>query len=101
MRHVKVLGLAAVLAGSLGLGTVASAAPMATGPLVAPDGDAVIERVADGCGPGWHANPWGECRPNRRPPPYYDRGYDRGYGYRPPPPPPEYGYYGRPRRFDY
>lgn len=42
-------------------------------------GDAVVEFVAGGCGPGFHPNPWGRCRPN-----------DRGYGD---------GGYGGPRRF--
>jgi hypothetical protein len=99
MKHAKVLGMAAVLAGSLGLATASQAAPISVAPLGAPDGNAAIERVAGGCGPGWHPNPWGECRPNRRPPPYWGRGY---YGYRPlPPPPPVYGYYGGPRRFYY
>ncbi|PZM16097.1 GCG_CRPN prefix-to-repeats domain-containing protein [Rhizobium tubonense] len=44
------------------------------------------------CGRGWHATPWGECRPNawRGPPPRY-------WGRRPPPP---YGWgYYRPRYY--
>lgn len=98
MKHVKVLGLAAVFVGSLGLATAASAAPIGFGPITTPAEDVVIEQVAGGCGPGWHPNPWGECRPNRRPPPYWGD----GYGYRRPPPPPDYGYgYGGPRRFYY
>ena len=100
MKHVKVLGMAAVFAGSLGFATAVSAAPAAPGYLGSPDGGAGIELVAGGCGPGWHPNPWGECRPNRRPLPYWGD----GYGYRRPPPPPEYGYgggYGPPRRFYY
>jgi hypothetical protein len=54
------------------------------------------------CGPGWHVNPWGHCRPNRRPPRYgYGYGYGNGYDDAPPrrprygwrrPPPVEYGY---------
>jgi hypothetical protein len=26
--------------------------------------------VADGCGPGYHRNPWGHCKPNLYPTPY-------------------------------
>ena len=93
MTCVKVLGLAAVIAGSLGLATAATAAPM---PLGSVDGDVLIQQVAGGCGSGWHPSPWGECRPNRRP--YWAGGYGGPYGYHPPPP---YGYYVGPRRFFY
>jgi hypothetical protein len=76
--------LAAAVAGGLGLAGTAQA--------------------AGGCGPGFHPNPWGVCRPNygygpraywRRPVPVY--GY--GYGYaRPRPIYRPYGYYA-PRAF--
>ena len=57
--RAKALVVAAAIAGGLGLAGSAQA--------------------AGGCGPGFHPNPWGRCRPN-----------DRGYGY---------GGYGGPRRF--
>jgi hypothetical protein len=82
--RTRMLGLAAVVAGGLGTMTAASASPMAIGPFDGLRGPP-IERVADGCGPGFHANPWGRCRPN-----------DRGYGYGPP-----RGYYGPPRGYGY
>jgi hypothetical protein len=67
MTRMKVLGIAAVLAAGLGSATSANAAPFSSGLIRS---DAVIEFVAGGCGPGFHPNPWGRCRPN-----------DRGYGY--------------------
>jgi hypothetical protein len=99
MVRTKMLGMAAVIAAGLATTTAANAAPCGDGP---PDGGVLIERVAGGCGPGFHPNPWGRCRPNDRgwgyggPRGYYGdrpgygygRGYDRGYG----------GYDG-PRRF--
>ena len=104
MVRMKVLGIAAVVAAGLNLATSANAAPLAFGQSELIGGDAVIERVADGCGPGFHLNPWGRCRPN-----------DRGYGYGGPrgfyEGRPAYGYgdgygrrggyyeYGGPRRF--
>jgi len=95
MRHTTGLGLAAVIAAGLGLATTADAAPFS--PLPLPDqGGATIERVDYECGPGWHLNPWGHCRPNRP----QGWGYRGGWGYGPPPPPPpqRYGFYG-PRPF--
>lgn len=80
---VKPAILAAALAGSLGLAGTAEA--------------------AGGCGPGFHPNPWGVCRPNwgYGPRPYWRRpvGVYGGYGYvRPRPYYRPYGYYG-PRPF--
>ena len=103
MVRFKVLGVAAALAAGLVSATAANAGPFEYGP---PDREVLVERVAGGCGPGFHPNPWGHCRPNDRgygygggwggPRGYGDRGgYDRGYG----------GGYGRgygeggPRRF--
>ena len=94
--RTKMLGLAALVLGGLTIGTAANAAPF--GEVYGEEFDAPrIERVADGCGPGFHANPWGRCRPN-------DRGWGYGGGYGPPraygPPPRDYGYdraYDRPR----
>ncbi|MCJ2054742.1 GCG_CRPN prefix-to-repeats domain-containing protein [Methylobacterium sp. J-070] len=60
----RMLGTAAVLAAGL---ATAHAAPFGYGP---PGGAIPFERVAGGCGPGFHPNPWGHCRPN-----------DRGWGY--------------------
>ncbi|MGU3363015.1 GCG_CRPN prefix-to-repeats domain-containing protein [Methylobacterium sp. M6A4_1b] len=79
MVRVKIFGIAAVMAAGLGLTTSAHAAPLSFDPSQEVRGEAVIEFVAGGCGPGFHPNPWGRCRPN-----------DRGYGY---------GGYGGPRRF--
>ncbi|MGC5781589.1 GCG_CRPN prefix-to-repeats domain-containing protein [Methylobacterium sp. NFXW15] len=58
--------------------------------------------AAGGCGPGFHPNPWGYCRPNYGPRPYWRRPVPvYGYGYARPRPvyrPYGYGYYG-PRPF--
>ena len=95
MMRSKMLGRVAVATAGLATATAANAAPFGYGP---PDAGVVIERVAGGCGPGFHPNPWGHCRPNERgwgwggPRGPYGRpgygGYERGYG----------GYDG-PRRF--
>ncbi|GAN52359.1 GCG_CRPN prefix-to-repeats domain-containing protein [Methylobacterium radiotolerans] len=98
MMRSKMLGLVATAAAGLATATAANAAPFGYGP---PEAGAVIERVAGGCGPGFHPNPWGHCRPNDRGwgwggprGPYGGRpgygGYDRGYG--------GYGGYDGPRR---
>jgi len=99
MIRSRMLGMAAVIAAGLATASTANAAPFGYGP---PDAGGLIERVPGCCGPGFHPNPWGRCRPNDRgwgyggPRGYYGdrpgygygRGYDRGYG----------GYDG-PRRF--
>ncbi len=107
MMRAKVLGLAVAVAGGLGIATAANAAPTSVGPIQSRE---LIETVAGGCGPGWHPNRFGDCRPNDRGPGYGyggPRGYygDRpvyrgdGYGYGRG----GYGYgrggYDRPRRF--
>ena len=79
MVRVKVLRIAAVMAAGLGLATSVNAAPLSFDPSKQTRSDAEVEFVAGGCGPGFHPNPWGRCRPN-----------DRGYGY---------GGYDGPRRF--
>ncbi|KAB1077900.1 GCG_CRPN prefix-to-repeats domain-containing protein [Methylobacterium soli] len=96
MRHVNVLGMAAVIAGSLGVAGVASAAPLAPAPLAASGGEALIRNVDWSCGPGAHLNPWGRCRPNWGPRPYWRRPVVYGgYGYaRPRPYDRPYGFYG-------
>ncbi|WP_336487783.1 GCG_CRPN prefix-to-repeats domain-containing protein [Methylobacterium nigriterrae] len=102
MIHAKTLGLAAAIAGGLGLATAVSAAPLAPAPLAAAGSDAMIERVAGGCGPGFHPNPWGVCRPNWGPRPYWRRPvvYGGPYGYgRPRPYYRPYGAYYGPRPF--
>ncbi|POR39978.1 hypothetical protein [Methylobacterium sp. V23] len=81
MMRVKVLGIAAVIASGLGLASSAQAASLSFNSFEQTRNDGVVEYVAGGCGPGFHPNPWGRCRPN-----------DRGYGYG------DYGY-GGPRRF--
>lgn len=100
MTNLKIFVTAAALAGGLGLASAASAAPFSPALLGATDG-AHVERVAGGCGPGWHPNPWGECRPNGYGPRrfYGGPGYGGGYGYyRPRPVYRPYGFYG-PRPF--
>lgn len=79
MKRVKVLGIAAVMVSGLSLATSANAADLSFDPFEQSRSEAVVEFVAGGCGPGFHPNPWGRCRPN-----------DRGYGY---------GGSGGPRRF--
>ncbi|GJE61899.1 GCG_CRPN prefix-to-repeats domain-containing protein [Methylobacterium trifolii] len=95
--RARAFGMAAVVAGSLGLATAAGAAPLAVQPL---SGEAVVQTVAGGCGPGFHPNPWGVCRPNWGPRPYWGRPIGYGaYGYvRPRPVYRPYGFYG-PRPF--
>ena len=94
----KRLGVAAVLATGLATATAANAAPFGFGP---PEVGGLIERVAGGCGPGFHPNPWGHCRPNER---GWGYGGPRGpYGGRPGYGPGGYergpGVYDGPRRF--
>ncbi|TXM92679.1 hypothetical protein FV232_04620 [Methylobacterium sp. WL30] len=70
MIRFKALGAATVLAAGFATATGVNAAPFGYGPS---EYGVVIEHVAGGCGPGFHPNPWGRCRPN-------DRGYGGGYG---------------------
>lgn len=81
MVRFKVLSAAAVVAASLITATAAAASPFGYGP---PEREVIVERVAGGCGPGFHPNPWGHCRPNDRGwggPRGYGGGYERGgYG---------------------
>ena len=103
MTHVnaprgRTLVLAAIVAGGLGFAGSANAAPLAPAPLA---GEATVQTVAGGCGPGFHPNPWGVCRPNWGPRPYWGpRAYERrpiGWGpYGRPYPRPyrPYGFYG-------
>lgn len=79
MVRMKAFGIATVMLAGLGLATSVHAASLSFDPFEEGRGEPVIEFVAGGCGPGFHPNPWGRCRPN-----------DRGYGY---------GGYGGPRRF--
>ena len=98
MTHAKAFAWAAVVAGSLGWAGNTQAAPLSPAPLGA---TIAVERVAGGCGPGFHPNPWGICRPNfYGPRPYWGRPvYGGPYGYyRPRPVYRPYGYY-RPRPF--
>ncbi len=61
--NLKVLGAAALIAGSLGLAPSANAAPVAPASGLAAEG--LIERVAEGCGPGFFRGRGGFCRPMR------------------------------------
>ncbi|MDP4023777.1 hypothetical protein Q8W71_14175 [Methylobacterium sp. NEAU 140] len=75
---IKPLVLAAAMTGGLGLAGTAQA--------------------AGGCGPGFHPNPWGICRPNWGPRPYW--GPRPHWGPRPDwRRPAYYGGYGPPRPF--
>jgi hypothetical protein len=74
------------LAGALGVAawaTAASAAPVLPGP--ATEGAANIVQIAQGCGRGFHRDPWGRCVSHR-----YGYYPPRRYVYRPYYP----GYYG-------
>ncbi|MBY0298072.1 MAG: hypothetical protein K2X71_18910 [Methylobacterium sp.] len=82
MTSTKIMALA-IVAGTLGFASAASAAPGAVAQAGMIAGDAPVQTVAMGCGPGWAPNAWGHCRPMYRP-------YGYGYGYRP------YGYGYRP-----
>lgn len=60
---IKSLSLAgALVAGGLAFAAPASATPAGFG--LAGAADALVTQVADGCGPGWHRNRWGHCRPH-------------------------------------
>lgn len=93
---------------SVTLAGAAMAMPAAPAPLAR--GLDNVEQVAQGCGPGWARDRWGNCRPMGYrppppPPPRYGYPPPPRYGYRPPPPrygyppppPPRYGYPPRPR----
>ena len=83
MVRTKTLRMAVVIAAGLTTATTANAAPFSYSP---PASGALIEHVAGGCGPGFHPNPWGRCRPNDRgwgyggPRGYYGGGQSYGYG---------------------
>ncbi|NNM71554.1 GCG_CRPN prefix-to-repeats domain-containing protein [Enterovirga aerilata] len=62
--NLKMIGAAALVAGGMGLASAASAAPAAPAADLA--GSGLIERVAQGCGPGFARGPGGYCRPMRR-----------------------------------
>ena len=94
MKRLKVLGIAAAIAGGFGFASVATAAPLSPAPLGSSGGEAQIEKADFVCGPGLHVGRFGGCRPNFGPRPFY-----RPYGYYGPRPyyrP--YGFYG-PRPF--
>ncbi len=78
MNNLTKYSIAAALAiGGTAAASAASATPMAP---VAP-APALVERVAWGCGPGWHPDYWGRCVPYRRViyPGYYYWGGPRVY----------------------
>lgn len=97
MMRLNTLGIAAAIAGGLGLATAANAAPIAPAQL-GPSGEgAVVEKAGLICGPGFHLNPWGVCRPNWGPRRYWGGPVYRPYGYyRPRPFYRPYGYGPRP-----
>lgn len=90
MKHAKLLGMAAVFAGSVALSSAAFATPIGFIPSAGLDRGVTIEKVMDGCGRGQSRDDYGRCYWRRSPQPYYRDGYD--YGYRRPPP--DRGYYG-------
>ncbi|HEX8412842.1 MAG TPA: hypothetical protein VF637_03030 [Sphingomicrobium sp.] len=67
MRHLKAWGAAALIAAAMGLGSAASAGPTSPAPAGVIAGEAAIETVALGCGPGFTRNRFGACRPILRP----------------------------------
>lgn len=85
MTHVKLLAVAAAIAGGLGFASAANASPLTPASTNTVLGENVTN-VAFGCGPGFAPGRFGGCRPIVRP--FY--GPRRFYGPRP--------YYG-PRRF--
>ena len=97
MKLVTLLGASAAIAAGLGFAGAANAAPLTPGALGLSAGDAPIQMVRDGCGPGGHANIYGECRSNYPTRPRYgygEPGYGRPFGA--PPPRPFYKPYGTP-----
>lgn len=77
MMHVREIGLAALVAGGLGLAAPAHAAPFAPGAVPLAD-EAAAVTVAYGCGRGY-APVYGVCQPIYRRYGYYGPG--RAYGY--------------------
>jgi hypothetical protein len=65
--RMKVLAMAAAVAGSMGLASAASAAPIAVPSADAVAGGAQVTTVAYGCGPGFAPGRFGYCRPIFRP----------------------------------
>jgi len=57
----------------MGLGLGITAAQAATGFSGVTPGRSPIVKVEGGCGPGWHRDRFGNCRPNYVPPPRYYR----------------------------
>ncbi|KTS39306.1 hypothetical protein NS228_13360 [Methylobacterium indicum] len=96
MMHVKVLGMAGLVAGGLVLASAAQAAPIGLGAADSLAPETAVTTVAGGCGPGFVPNRFGYCRPFYGPRPVYG---PRPYYYGPRP------YWRRPydgpRRFYY
>jgi len=58
------LTLGGIIAAGTMMASIVSSSAM---PVVPQTGapSAIVQKVAWGCGPGWHPNPWGRCVPNR------------------------------------
>jgi hypothetical protein len=66
MMHLKMITVAAALAGSIGLASAAGAAPLAPMGAETIAGAVQVTDVAMGCGPGFVPGPRGVCRPMGR-----------------------------------
>ncbi len=75
---LKTLAFAAVGAVVMSFASVSSHAAPASNPFTDVDASD-ITLVAQGCGPGWHRNAYGVCRPNRPPVVVAPRVCPRGY----------------------
>ncbi|MFS8048335.1 GCG_CRPN prefix-to-repeats domain-containing protein [Rhizobium sp. BR 314] len=82
-----VIAIAALLGGLAVSSAEAMPIPAVGTPAGVTTSGAPAVNVDYACGRGWHATPWGECRPNRWGPP------PPRWGYRRPPPPP-WGWHG-------
>ena len=61
--NLKLAGAAALVAGGIGFGTAALAAPSGPATAASLADRGLIEHVAQGCGPGFFRGPRGFCRP--------------------------------------
>ncbi len=66
MTHLKMLAATAVLVGSVGLASAASATALAPHGAGIIAGAAHVTTAAMGCGPGFARGPLGRCRPIAR-----------------------------------
>lgn len=78
MNNSIKLAVAAALTVAGSLSTVQTSEAMPLSPLLSPSAP-LVQDIGWRCGPGWRANPWGRCVPNRRAGGYGRPGWHHGW----------------------